>query len=77
MQPAMANKTVIDGVAGLRSLVGKELGISDYRILTITVTDERVREIVRQNRLLDLSPDDLDEAEAQGGESGEQHGWSL
>jgi predicted helicase len=39
--------------------------ISDYRILTITVSDEQVQEIIRQNRLLDLSPDDLEEAEAQ------------
>jgi superfamily II DNA or RNA helicase len=39
--------------------------ISDYRILTITVSDERVQEIIRENRLLDLSPDDLEEAEAQ------------
>jgi len=27
-------KTVIDGVAGLKSLVGKELGVSDWRPMT-------------------------------------------
>ena len=30
----MANKTLIDGVAGLRSLVGKELGTGDWRTMT-------------------------------------------
>ena len=39
--------------------------ISDYKILTITVSDEHVREIIEQNRLLALNPDDLEEAEAQ------------
>lgn len=39
--------------------------ISDYRILTITVSDERVQEIIRENRLLDLNPDDLEDVEAQ------------
>jgi acyl dehydratase len=34
MQPPMANKTVIDGIDGLRSLVGKELGTSDWRTMT-------------------------------------------
>jgi acyl dehydratase len=34
MQPPMANKTLIDGVAGLRSLVGKELGTGDWRTMT-------------------------------------------
>src|SRR4051812_16414641 len=39
--------------------------ISDYRILTMMISDARVREIIQENRLLDLSPDDVDEAEAQ------------
>jgi superfamily II DNA or RNA helicase len=39
--------------------------ISDYKILTITVSNKRVQEIIRENQLLDLSPDDLGEAEAQ------------
>jgi superfamily II DNA or RNA helicase len=39
--------------------------ISDYKILTITVSDEHVREIIEQNRLLALNPDDVEEAEAQ------------
>jgi acyl dehydratase len=34
MQPSMANKTVIDGLDGLRSLVGKDLGTSDWRTMT-------------------------------------------
>jgi acyl dehydratase len=34
MQPGMANKTVIDGVSGLRALVGKELGVGEYRPMT-------------------------------------------
>jgi acyl dehydratase len=34
MQPAMANKTVIDGISGLRALVGKELGVGEYRTMT-------------------------------------------
>jgi len=39
--------------------------ISDYRILTITVSDEQVQEIIQENSLLDLSPDDLEDTEAQ------------
>ena len=39
--------------------------ISDYKILTITVSDEHVREIIEQNRLLALNPDDADDVEAQ------------
>jgi superfamily II DNA or RNA helicase len=38
--------------------------ISDYRILTITVSDERVQEIIQQNRLIDLGPGEA-EAEAE------------
>jgi predicted helicase len=39
--------------------------ISDYKILTMTVSDGRIRELVDENRILNLDPRDLDEAEAQ------------
>jgi superfamily II DNA or RNA helicase len=39
--------------------------ISDYKILTITVNDRRVRELIDENRILNLNSRDLDEAEAQ------------
>jgi predicted helicase len=39
--------------------------ISDYRILTITVSDERVKEIIRQKPLLDLGSEDEEAEEAQ------------
>ena len=34
MAHAMANKTLIDGVAGLKSMVGKPLGTSSWRTMT-------------------------------------------
>jgi acyl dehydratase len=34
MHPRMANKTVIDGIAGLEGLAGKELGKSEWRTMT-------------------------------------------
>ena len=34
MASRMANKTVIDGIAGLEALVGKELGKSEWRTMT-------------------------------------------
>jgi acyl dehydratase len=34
MQRRMANKTVIDGVQGLKSFVGKDLGRSEWRTMT-------------------------------------------
>ena len=43
----------------------KQRIISDYRILTVTVSDVRVRELVEQNRIINLDVGDLDEAEAQ------------
>jgi predicted helicase len=43
----------------------KQRIISDYKILTVTVSDGRIRELVEQNRILNLDSGDLDEAEAQ------------
>ena len=39
--------------------------ISDYKILTIAVSDERVSRAIKENRILNLDPRDLDEAEAR------------
>src|SRR5260370_14176927 len=39
--------------------------ITDYKILTMTVSDSHVRELIDQNRILNLNSRDLDEAEAQ------------
>src|SRR4051794_24438824 len=39
--------------------------IADYKIVTMLVSDMRVREVIAQNRLIDLSPGDVQEAEAQ------------
>jgi superfamily II DNA or RNA helicase len=39
--------------------------ITDYKILTMTVSDGRMRELVDKNRILNLDTRDLDEAEAQ------------
>jgi predicted helicase len=39
--------------------------ITDYKILTMTVTDSHIRELIDQNRILNLNAGDLDEAEAQ------------
>ena len=39
--------------------------ISDYRILTIAVSDERVSRAIKENRILNLDPRHLDEAEAR------------
>ena len=43
----------------------KQRIITDYKILTLTVTDRRVRELIDQNRILDLNSRGLNEAEAQ------------
>ena len=43
----------------------KQRIVSDYKILTMTVSDNRIRELVDKNRILNLDPRDLDEAEAQ------------
>jgi superfamily II DNA or RNA helicase len=39
--------------------------ISDYKVLTITVSDKRISELIAENRILNLHSRDLDEAEAQ------------
>ena len=44
--------------------------ISDYKILTVTVSDNRIRRLIDENRILDLSSRNLDEAEAQSAAAG-------
>src|SRR5262249_8544879 len=44
--------------------------ISDYKILTVVVDDSRVRELIDENRILNLNSRHLDEAEAQSIASG-------
>jgi len=39
--------------------------ISDYKILTMTVSNERVAKVIKENRILNLRLRDLDEAEAR------------
>jgi superfamily II DNA or RNA helicase len=39
--------------------------ITDYKILTMTVSDGHIRQLINQNRILNLNSRDLDEAEAQ------------
>ena len=39
--------------------------ISDYKILTIAVSDELVARVIEENRILNLHPRDLDEAQAR------------
>jgi len=39
--------------------------IADYKIVTVTVSDERILSLIKENRILDLNSRDLDEAEAQ------------
>ena len=43
----------------------KQRIITDYKILTITVSDGHVRKLIDENRILNLNSRDLDEAEAQ------------
>ena len=43
----------------------KQRIIADYRVLTMTVSDRRIRELIDENRILNLNSRDLDEAEAQ------------
>jgi superfamily II DNA or RNA helicase len=43
----------------------KQKVIADYKILTMTVSDRRIRELIDENRILNLNSRDLDEAEAQ------------
>jgi predicted helicase len=44
--------------------------ISDYKILTVIVDDSRIRELIEENRILNLNSRNLDEAEAQSLASG-------
>src|SRR6516164_1248991 len=44
--------------------------ISDYKILTMTVSDSRVRRLIAENRILSLNLRNLDEAEAQSAAAG-------
>ena len=39
--------------------------ITDYKILTMTVSDRHLRQLIDENRILNLNSRDLDEAEAQ------------
>jgi len=39
--------------------------ITDYKIMTMTVSDRHIRELIDDNRILNLNSRDLDEAEAQ------------
>src|SRR5262245_34068802 len=39
--------------------------ISDYKVLTMTVSDRRIRELIDENRILNLNSRDLDDAAAQ------------
>jgi predicted helicase len=39
--------------------------IADYKVLTLTISDRRIRNLIDENRILDLKSRDLDEAEAQ------------
>jgi hypothetical protein len=44
--------------------------ISDYKIVTMTVSDERIRRLITDNRILNLNLRNLDEAEAQSAAAG-------
>ena len=44
--------------------------ISDYKILTMTVSDNRIRRLIAENRILNLNLRNLDEAEAQSAAAG-------
>jgi predicted helicase len=43
----------------------KQRIITDYKVLTVTVSDGRIRELIDENRILNLNSRDLDEVEAQ------------
>src|SRR6478672_8310920 len=47
-----------------KEAIGQRI-ITDYKILTLTVSDSRIREVIDQNRILNLNSRHLDEAEAQ------------
>src|SRR5262249_9632350 len=44
--------------------------ITDYKVLTVTVSDRRIRELIDENRILNLNSRNLDEAEAQSVSAG-------
>ena len=44
--------------------------ISDYKILTMTVSDDHIRRLIAENRILNLNLRNLDEAEAQSAAAG-------
>ena len=44
--------------------------ISDYKILTVTVNDGHIRQLIADNRILNLNLSNLDEAEAQSAAAG-------
>lgn len=48
----------------------KQRIITDYKILTVTVSDRRIRELINENRILDLNSRNLNEAEAQSVSAG-------
>jgi superfamily II DNA or RNA helicase len=48
----------------------KQRIIADYKILTVTVSDRRIRELIDGNRILDLNSRNLNEAEAQSVSAG-------
>src|SRR5262249_47261486 len=48
----------------------KDKIIADYKILTLTASDRRIKNLIDENRILDLNSRDLDEAEAQSLASG-------
>jgi len=43
----------------------KQRLITDYKVLTMTISDRRIRALIDENRILNLNSRDLDEAEAQ------------
>src|SRR5262249_773853 len=48
----------------------KQRIITDYKILTMTVSDSHIRRLIDENRILNLNSRDLDEAEAQAAAAG-------
>jgi predicted helicase len=48
----------------------KQRIITDYKILTMTVSDGHIRRLIDENRILNLNSSDLDEAEAESVSSG-------
>src|SRR5262249_38023688 len=48
----------------------KQRIITDYKILTMTVSDLHIQKLIKENRILNLNSRDLDEAEAQSVSAG-------